>query len=139
MEHDRIEGILQAWRAAWGKGDIDAFEKILAPGYVRHTRSGVKTIDDIRQEINDSRIAFPDLDTQILQTVEQGDTLAIRWTSFGSHTGTFMNVPPTQKDVSVMGASFLRFSDGLLAEEWVVWDPRELLAAMKIWAVGDDE
>jgi steroid delta-isomerase-like uncharacterized protein len=139
MEHDRIEVILQAWRAAWGKGDIDAFEKILAPGYVRHTRSGVKTIDDLRQEISDSRIAFPDLDTQILQTVEQGDTLAIRWTSFGSHTGTFMNVPPTQKDVKVTGASFCRFEDGLLAEEWVVWDPRELLAAMKIWAVGDDE
>jgi hypothetical protein len=24
----------------------------------------------------------------------------------------------------------------MLAEEWVVWDPRELLSAMKIWTVG---
>jgi steroid delta-isomerase-like uncharacterized protein len=139
MEHDRIDFILNAWRAAWGDGDVAAFESILAPGYVRHTKSGPKDIDVLRREINDSRTAFPDLDTEILETVEQGDMVAIRWHSQGTHTGSFMGVPPTQRRVSVTGASFCRFADDLLAEEWVVWDPRELLAAMKILTVGADD
>ena len=50
-----------------------------------------------------------------------------------------MGVPSTERTVEVVGASFCRFSDGLLAEEWVVWDPRELLTAMSIWKVGSDE
>ena len=139
MDHNRIDFVMQAWKAAWGNGDVEAFEKILAPGYVRHTKSGPKDIDVLRGEINDSRAAFPDLDTEILGTVEQDDTVAIRWRSQGTHTGSFLGVPPTGRVVSVTGASFCRFADGRLAEEWVMWDPRELLAAMKIWTVGAED
>jgi steroid delta-isomerase-like uncharacterized protein len=138
MDNTRTEFVLRAWRAAWGEGDVEAFEKILAPDYVRHTKSGDEDIDALRQAINESRAAFPDLHTEILQSVEQGDTLAIRWQSQGTHTGSFMGVPSTSRTVTVTGASFCRFTDGLLAEEWVVWDPRELLSAMNIWTVPHD-
>ncbi|MGH3519741.1 MAG: ester cyclase [Haloechinothrix sp.] len=136
MEQSRIEFILRTWRAAWGEGDVEAFERTLAPGYVRHTKTGDEHFDALRQTIDNSRTAFPDLDIEILETVEQGDMVATRWRSRGTHTGSFMGVPPTDRVVTVTGASFLRFADGLLAEEWVVWDPRELLNAMNIWTVG---
>ena len=135
MDKNRTEFVLDAWRAAWGNGEVEAFERILAPGYVRHTKSGDEDVEKLRQAINDSRAAFPDLVTEILQSVEQGDMVAIRWTSHGTHTGSFMGVPSTERTVTVYGASFCRFADGLLAEEWVVWDPRELLSAMSILTV----
>ncbi|MCV2489776.1 ester cyclase [Geodermatophilus sp. YIM 151500] len=135
MDKNRTEFVLDAWRAAWGNGEVDAFERILAPGYVRHTKSGDEDVEKLRQAINDSRAAFPDLVTEILQSVEQDDMVAIRWTSHGTHTGSFMGVPSTDRTVTVYGASFCRFADGLLAEEWVVWDPRELLSAMSILTV----
>ena len=102
---------------------------------MRHTKSGDEDVEKLRQAINDSRAAFPDLVTEILQSVEQDDMVAIRWTSHGTHTGSFMGVPSTERSVTVYGASFCRFADGLLAEEWVVWDPRELLSAMSILTV----
>ena len=135
MDKNRTEFVLDAWRAAWGNGEVEAFERILAPGYVRHTKSGDEDVEKLRQAINDSRAAFPDLVTEILQSVEQDDMVAIRWTSHGTHTGSFMGVPSTDRTVTVYGASFCRFADGLLAEEWVVWDPRELLSAMSILTV----
>jgi steroid delta-isomerase-like uncharacterized protein len=135
MDKNRTDVVLRAWRAAWSEGDVEAFEQILAPGYVRHTKSGDENIDALRRAIHDSRAAFPDLDTEILQSVEEGDMVAIRWRSRGTHTGSFMAVPSTGRTVTVVGASFCRFADGLLAEEWVVWDPRELLSAMSILTV----
>jgi len=135
MDKNRTEFVLDAWRAAWGNGEVEAFERILAPGYVRHTKSGDEDVEKLRQAINDSRAAFPDLVTEILQSVEQDDMVAIRWRSHGTHTGSFMGVPSTERTVTVIGASFCRFADGLLAEEWVVWDPRELLSAMSILTV----
>jgi steroid delta-isomerase-like uncharacterized protein len=136
MDSKQTEILLKAWKAAWCDGDVDAFEAILAPEYVRHTKSGDENIDKLRRDIQNSRDAFPDLDTEILQSVEQGDMVAIRWQSHGTHTGSYMGVPSTKRSVTVVGASFCRFTDGQLAEEWVVWDPRELLAAMSIFAVG---
>ena len=44
-----------------------------------------------------------------------------------------MDVPATGRNVTVTGASFVRFEDDKIAEEWVVWDPRELLSALGIW------
>ena len=135
MDENRTDVVLSAWRAAWSDGDVEAFEGILAPRYVRHTKSGDEDVDSLRRAITDSRAAFPDLETEILQSVEQGDMVAIRWRSRGTHTGSFMGVPSTDRTVTVVGASFCRFADGLLAEEWVVWDPRELLSAMSILTV----
>lgn len=136
MDHGRCKTILNAWRAAWGNGDVEAFESLLASGYVRHTKSGSEGLDSVKAAIEASREAFPDLRTEILETVEDSSMVAIRWQSDGTHTGNFMGAPPTDRAVTVTGASFCRFEDDLLAEEWVVWDPRELLSAMNIWAVG---
>ncbi len=136
METSRTEFVLQAWQAAWSDGQVDAFESILAPGYVRHTKSEQEDAAELRAVIEQMRAAFPDLTTEILQSVEQDDMVAIRWQSSGTHTGSFMGVPSTERTVTVIGASFCRFQDGMLAEEWVVWDPRELLSAMSIWTVG---
>ena len=47
-----------------------------------------------------------------------------------------MDVPATGRSITVTGASFLRFEDDKIAEEWVVWDPRELLSALGIWHLG---
>src|SRR6188472_2026301 len=121
METKQTDILLKAWRAAWSDGDVDAFEAILTPDFVRHTKSGDENIDKLRRDIKNSRDAFPNLETEILQSVEQGDMVAIRWESRGTHTGSYMGVPSTKRQVTVIGASFCRFADGLLAEEWVVW------------------
>jgi steroid delta-isomerase-like uncharacterized protein len=139
MENDRTQSILRAWQAAWGDGDFEAFGRMLAPGYVRYTKTGTEDADTLRRAIEASHTAFPDLELEILDTVEQDDMVAIRWRSRGTHTGSFMGVPPTDRMVTVTGASFCRFENDLLAEERVVWDPRELLNAMNIWTVVSPE
>jgi NADP-dependent aldehyde dehydrogenase len=96
MEKNRTEFVLRAWRAAWGNGEVEAFEEILAPGYVRHTKSGDEDVDALRRAIRESRAVFPDLDTEILQSVESDDMVAIRWRSHGTHT-SFMGVPSTEQ------------------------------------------
>ncbi|MGO4584626.1 ester cyclase [Arthrobacter sp. 2RAF6] len=132
----RQETILKAWNGAWGDGDLAAFERILAPGYIRRSKSGTEDYGSLRKTIEAMHTAFPDSDIEILQIIEDGDNVAIHWRTRGTHQGTFMDVPATGRSVVVTGASFLRFDGEKLAEEWVVWDPRELLSALGIWHLG---
>ncbi|NKX56522.1 ester cyclase [Arthrobacter mobilis] len=132
----RRETILHAWNRAWGDGDVAAFEQLLSPGYVRRSKSGSEDSASVRKTIEATHAAFPDLSTEILHIIEDGETAAIHWQSRGTHQGEFMEVPATGRAVTVTGASFLRFDDGKLAEEWVVYDPRELLSALGIWHLG---
>lgn len=133
---NRKETILKAWNDAWGEGDLTAFEQLLAPGYVRRSKSGSEDYQTLKANIEAMHAAFPDTRTDILQIIEDGQKTAIHWQTTASHQDTFMDVPATGRKVTVTGASFLTFEDGKLAEEWVVWDPRELLSALGIWHLG---
>ncbi|WP_211878281.1 ester cyclase [Pseudarthrobacter albicanus] len=132
----RQETILQAWDLAWGRGDIAAFEKLISPDYVRRSKSGSEDFSQLRKTIEATHEAFPDFSTRIIHIVEDGPIAAIHWESTGTHQGPFMDVPATGRSITVSGASFLRFEAGLLAEESVIWDPRELLTALGIWHLG---
>jgi|GEM_PF-250670 len=129
--------IAKAWSEAWGEGNTAAFEALVAADYVRHSKSGEKLhLADILRQIGESHSAFSDFKVEILQGLEKDDRVALLWRSQGRHTGLFMQVPPTQREVSVQGAAFLKHRGGRITEEWVVWDPRELLASMQIWHLG---
>ena len=132
----RRDTILKAWNGAWGDGDLAAFEQLLAPGYVRRSKSGSEDYTALRKTIEAMNTAFPDSRTEILHIVEDGSKVAIHWRTEGTHQGEFMDVPATGRSVTVTGASFLRFDNDKLAEEWVVWDPRDLLSALGIWHLG---
>ena len=131
---DRTARIRSAWQAAWDQGRVEALDELLSPGYVR--RRGPAAAPQDREQFKDSvraiREAFPDLHTEIEEIVEDGEELAIRWRSTGSHTGDFLGVPPTGRPVEVSGATFTHFDGGVIAEEWVTWDPRQLLEALGI-------
>ncbi len=133
---NRQEQILNAWNRAWGEGDLAAFEQLLAPSYLRRSKTGSEDYASLKRTIEATHTAFPDQTTRILHIVENGDTVAIHWESEGTHTGEFMDVPATGRKVTASGASFLLFENEKITEEWVVWDPRELLSALGIWHLG---
>jgi len=136
MSSERKKTVTQAWEAAWDRGEFDALEALLAPGYRRHSSRTSDGTGQSREEfeavIASTRLAFPDLHTEILDLVEDGDSVAIRWRSTGTHTGRLMGVPATNKAVEVTGATFARFEGDQISEEWVTWDPRELLEAIGV-------
>lgn len=132
-----LERVTEAWTKAWGEGETAAFQRLVAEDYVRHSKSGPESIAEVVKQIEDSHRAFSDFGMRILRAIEDDNLVAIHWESTGTHTGEFMGVPPTGRTVTVSGASFISHRDGLITEESVVWDPREMLSSMRIWHLGD--
>lgn len=128
--------IAVAWTRAWGFGETDAFEAIASENYVRHSKTGDEGLESVLAQIRESHEAFSDFDVEIINAVDDGQLIAIHWRSKGRHTGTFMEVPPTYREVSVDGAAFLSYSEGKITDETSIWDPRELLSSMRIWHLG---
>ena len=59
---------------------------------------------------------FKDARFDIDEMIEAGDRVVVRWTSRGTHTGSFAGLPPTQKKVEVRGISIYRLKDGKIIE-----------------------
>lgn len=122
-------------RRGWaGAGDRSAtFDELWSPDYVRHSDTGTLDRESFRATIEELNAAFPDLSVEILDTVEQGDRVAFRWESTGTHSGTYMGVPATHKRVVARGMTISRFDDdGRIAEEWTSWDKASVLRSLGI-------
>lgn len=135
----RQSRLRDAWAASWDRGDVAALDELLAPDYVRrsHASGNAQNREELKASILAVRGAFPDLKTSIDEIVAENNRMAIRWHSTGTHTGSFLGVPPTGRHVQVFGVTFTHFTGDTVSEEWVTWDPRQLLAALGIIALGD--
>lgn len=134
---EMLDKITSAWTRAWGQGETGAFEELVSDDYTRQSKTGQEALEQVVAQIEDSHRAFSDFSMEILRAIEGENEVAIHWRSVGRHTGEFMGVPPTGREVIVSGASFIRHEAGKITDEDVVWDPREMLSAMSIWHLGD--
>jgi steroid delta-isomerase-like uncharacterized protein len=108
------------------KGNFDALDEILTPGYVLHPEE-VRGADGLAEMVARYRSALSGLRVDIEQQFTEGDFVATRYTIRGTHDGDLMGVPPSGKDVAFAGITISRCEDGRLAEEWEITDALGLL------------
>ena len=74
------------------------------------------------QLLNLFRTAFPDVQLTVEDMVAEGDQVAANFTFTGTHTGDFMGIAPTGKQVRATGTGIFRVSGGKIAQNRVNFD-----------------
>jgi steroid delta-isomerase-like uncharacterized protein len=128
--------LLEAWEAIDGPLGADAIDRYFSEDYVRHSRGGEYLRDAYRESVRSVRAAFPDMAGTLSEIVADGDRVAYRWTSTGTHKGEYLGVPPTHKQVTATGVTITRFEDRLIVEDWASWDEMGVLHALGIIPLG---
>ena len=113
-----VERIQQAMKA-WGRQDMETYRTLYHQDAVLHGLAP--------QPINvESAVAsyraffagFPDLRFETLDTVADGEKVAVHFQITGTHTGEFQGIPATGRRMNVQGITILRFRDGKVSERW---------------------
>lgn len=91
-----------------------------APDFVCHFVVGPewKGVEGITNEIQRHREAFPDWNEHVDDIIADGDKVVIRFTSTGTHRGTFQGVAPTGRKVSIREVAIYRLANGKIVEQW---------------------
>jgi steroid delta-isomerase-like uncharacterized protein len=111
----------------WNTGDAAAIEEVYAADFVAHFPPSTELperrgLESVRQGITRIRTAFPDWHEEITDLIEEGDKVVSRFTSRGTHRGTFWGVPPTGRRVTVEEISIFRIARGRVVEQWCLVD-----------------
>jgi predicted ester cyclase len=126
-----------------GWGTVDGWEEVwdelMVSDIVLHFCSGSEPIHGLEanKEFNASLFeGFPDIQQIVEDVIAEGDRVAFRSTLKGTHTGNFMEIPPTGKWVTTNGSfNLLRISESKIVE-W--WYELNLLEVMKQLGVISD-
>jgi predicted ester cyclase len=109
-------------------GDLGVAAELVAPGAFVHTPDGtMRGPEGIAGLVATLRTAFPNATFPIAEVAVADETVLVRWTMHGTHQGTFGEIAPTGKEVSMDGLSVLRVRDGRIVESWVQYDRLGLL------------
>jgi steroid delta-isomerase-like uncharacterized protein len=128
--------------AALAKKFYDAFTRndsdvtdLMTEDFVEHEEiPGIPaTRDGVRQWLEMMHGAFSDLTMTAEEAVGLHGTGAVRVRTSGRHTGEFMGIPATGREISVEGIDFVKLTeDGRCREHWGLTDMAGLMAQLGV-------
>ncbi len=130
----RQRGIVdQIWLVGLNQGDLSIADKYLTPDFRNHGShdDALTGPESFKLTINKQRAAFSDIRYEILDFLSDGDRACVRWVMHGKHTGTFIGVPPTGKQVEHHAILILRFEGDKIAERWGIVDNFSLMRTLR--------
>jgi steroid delta-isomerase-like uncharacterized protein len=107
----------------WNRRRPEKIAAFVTKNYVRHSPSGpMRGAQGLRQDYDTYLLAFLDCHIRIDDMTCEGNHVVVRFTATGTHEGEFLDLPATNRTVSVPGITVIRIVGGKIAEEHVVWD-----------------
>lgn len=111
----------------WNTGDLTPVDEIVARDCPFHAQipfpiDFARGPDAVRHLVFFYHLAFSEIRVTADQIVAEGDTVVVRWTARGRHTGHLLGLPPTGRETVTTGIDMLRIEGGKIAEAWVSWD-----------------
>ncbi|CAG7612014.1 ester cyclase [Leucobacter soli] len=124
--------LVDLWSRVDNHGEIEAMDRLFAPDFIRHGGKGDQTLEDFKRILNGLHSGFPDLRSEVVDIVEEGDRVAYRWVSTGTHLGDYLGAPPTGRTVTASGITISRFENGRIVEDWASWNEVSVLHSIGV-------
>ena len=125
--NENIKKYSFVWDEIMNKGKLDMFNdsNFTADVVMHASPTDVKGIDSARAYYANFLTGFSNIEFKISDIFGQGDKLVKVWSFKGKHTGLFFGIPASGKDVSIVGTTVVRMSNGKIAEEQDYFDNLE--------------
>ena len=134
MSAEQNKAIISRWVAGgWNGGDLSLVDEFYA-GYTLHSPGipDVQGTEAFKAFVTMYRSAFPDIHFTLEDMVAEGDKVAWRATTRGTHQGDFMGILPTGRPIVVASSIVSRFENGKWAEDWVLIDTLGMLQQLGV-------
>lgn len=125
VSHAHKEVFGRLYNSIWNERRLEFIDKIIAKTHALAdpTVTGRGTGPTVyRRQVERFVAAFPDLKFTVEDTISEKDKLVVVWTVTGTHRGSFLGIPATNKKASVSGITIHQIADGKILESTAVWD-----------------
>lgn len=121
---ERNKALVRAFVDAINARDWGRLDGLVAPDFVRHSRSAppVHGRDELERYLRGEFETFPDGQETIEDVVAEGDRVAVRHGFRGTQHGRMGPYPPSGKRMVAEYLAIYRIASGVIAEAWVEWD-----------------
>lgn len=116
-------------------GNTAVVDEVCAPGFVRHDLGGGPDVvgpEGVKLFVGALRSAFPDIQMTIEDLIGEGDSVVVRYTARGTHSGEFQGIAPTGRKVTWAGINIYRRDGDQVVETWQLLDALGLMQQLGV-------
>jgi steroid delta-isomerase-like uncharacterized protein len=122
------EIIRRGFEEGINKRNYAYFDETIGENYVNHMMPQATGPEGLKQIVGGFVAGFPDMQITVEDLIAEGDRVATRGFWRGTHTGDFMGIPATGREVTLPYIDVWRLENGKAVENWVSMD---MMAMMK--------
>jgi steroid delta-isomerase-like uncharacterized protein len=114
------KAIARRFIGIWGRESLDIIDELGSQNIVMTypvMLEKVRGRDWFKKVMTNFRQAFPDSDIVVEDEIAEGDKVVVRWTFSGTHSGNFLGLAPTGKQVRWTGITIFTLLGGKITEE----------------------
>jgi predicted ester cyclase len=131
------KAVVRALLEGADRNDISILDETVEPDYADHNpppfQGPATGIEGAREAFTVATKIFTDWSHEVVEQFSDGDYVITRVIGRGKHTGDFLGIPASNKDVQMEGIAIHRIVDGKIVEHWGQVDAMGLM--MQIGAV----
>ena len=126
--------LYETFNRAISTGNMSLLDEVLAADGVDHNPAPGQApgLEGVKQVFSQFLAAFPDLQFTVEDMIAEGDKVASRITTRGTHKGDFQGIPATGKQVTQTGIDIVRIAGGKVVERWGEFDNLGLLQQLGV-------
>jgi steroid delta-isomerase-like uncharacterized protein len=102
----------------WNKQNFSIVDELCTPEMIYQNDGASLRRQEVKTLFVQIRTAFPDMRISIDDLVAEGDKVAVRWTSDGTHQGELQGIPATNRQMTMTGLTIYRIAGGQVVEAW---------------------
>jgi len=128
--------LVQRIHAEVSKGNLEIFDEVLSPDYVRHCQAMPPELQEIHgAEIFKAFVAefvnaVSDCNDKIEFILADSNMVAYVTTTTGTQTGQMGDLPASGKEFMLKNIVIQRIENGKIAETWISWDNVSMLTQL---------
>jgi C-1 hydroxylase len=121
---EAMKAVARQYWLAYESGDVDSLTSHLHREHVYHGEGGGEALDLDGRRLSARFFfsAFSDIRVIVEDQVAEGDRVASRITMQATHSGSFLDLPPSGRRVSIPLLDLVRVREGRILEEWAEFD-----------------
>jgi predicted ester cyclase len=111
----------------WNKRNFIIADEIISPDCMTHQlQSGAVSVgvprdaEAVKRHVSEWLSGFPDLHFAVEQMVAEEDRVVSQSVMRGTHTGSWLGIAPTNKEVTIRLMVTQRIANGKIVEDWVL-------------------
>ena len=133
MATEENKELVRRYLKAFNDRDHDTLSEVLAEDVVEHGVSDeLRGLEDIMDFLDTHFEIFPDYTGSTEAVIAEGDTVVVRYSASGTHTGEYQGIDPTGHTVEWTGVGIYRVEDDEIADIWLEEDRLGLLEQLEV-------